>query len=311
MKGKILVTPRSLTRSGHPALDAISDAGYEVVTCTPGQTPTEDELVELVPGCAGYLAGVEPVTARVLDAADSLQVIGRNGTGIDNVDLAKAEEKGIKVCRAQGANARGVAELTFAQILSLVRSIPFSDAAMKSGQWERRKGIELAGRTLGLVGCGKIGQITAGFALAFGMKVLAYDPYPKGDFAPGGPFAYASLDHVLTGADIVTLHCPALPDGTPLLDEAAIGTMKQGVYVVNTARGSLIDQHALLAALEEGRVAGVAVDAFDSEPPADWRLVQHPRCIATPHIGGFTSESVSRAASVAVQNILDVLRTAR
>lgn len=307
MKGKILVTPRSLTRSVHPALDAMADAGYEIVACTPGEMPTEDELVQLVPGCVGYLAGVERVTERVLDAADSLRVIGRNGTGIDNVDLAKAEEMGIKVCRAEGANARGVAELTFSLILSLVRSIPFSDVAMKGERWERRKGIELQGRTLGLVGCGKIGQMTAEFGLAFGMKVIAFDPYPNPDFAPGGGFSYEPLDRVLAEADIISLHCPALPDGAPLLDEAALRTVKQGVYVVNTARGSLIDQDAILAALKDGRVAGVAVDAFDPEPPTDWRLVEHPRCIATPHIGGFTDESVSRAASVAVQNILDVL----
>ena len=307
MAGKVLVTPRSLTRSGHPALNRLEEAGYEVVFCTKGEQPDEDELVALVPDCAGYLAGVERISARVLQAATQLKVISRNGTGVDKIDLAAAEKCGVRICRAQGANARGVAELALASMLAMVRSLPFSDTAIKAGAWERRKGIELDGRTLGLVGCGKIGQLVAGFALALGMDVLACDPYPDEDFAPPERFAYAQLGRVLAEADVVTLHCPPAEDGSPLIDAAAIAGMKQGVYIVNTARAELVDDAAVLDAIQAGQVAGLATDVYRTEPPTERALTESDRVIATPHVGGYTDESVTRAVEVAVANMLTVL----
>lgn len=300
----VLVTPRSLTRDGHPALDRLTEAGYAVILSTPGQFPTEDELHALLPGCVGYLAGVEPITAAVLDAATELKAISRNGTGIDAIDMAAAERNGIRVLRAAGANARGVAELAVGHILAATRSIPQSDAAMKDGRWERRTGIELRGRTLGLVGCGTIGRLVAGFAAAFDMEVLAFDPCPDPAFHPAEGFAWADLEAVLSAADIISLHCPALPDNRPLIDGAAIEAMKDGVYLVNTARGSLLDDEAVLAALDAGTIAGVALDAFTPEPPGDRRLVAHERVVATPHVGGYTIESVDRAVAAAVDNLL-------
>ncbi len=304
---KILVTPRSVTRNGHRTLDKLTLAGYEVIFSTPGQFPTEEELIELLPGCVGYLAGVEPITAKVLDAATDLKAISRNGTGADSVDLEAAERNGIKVCRAIGANARGVAELAFGHILAAVRSIPFSDAAMKKQDWQRRKGIELENRTLGLVGCGKIGQLVAKFAAGFDMKVLAYDPYPSADFNPTGDFVYVELDEVLAKSDFLSLHCPANSDGTPLIGIEAVSKLKEGVYIVNTARGTLLDTDAIVAALDNGKIAGVTLDAFEPEPPTDWRLAEHQSVVATPHIGGFTSESVHRAMSVAVDNLMEAI----
>ncbi len=307
---KILVTPRSVTKNGHPALEALTAAGYEIVFSTPGCFPTEEELLELLPGCVGYLAGVETISAKVLDAATDLKVISRNGTGVDSVDLGAAERNGIQICRAQGANARGVAELTFAHILSTIRSVSFSDRALKNGEWTRRKGIELGGRTLGLVGCGKIGQIVAGFAVAFGMRVRAHDPYPDESFSPDGDFAYCSFHELLTCADIISLHCPPKTDGSPVIDRTTIEAMKSGVHIVNTARASLLDDEAVLAELDSGKIAGVTFDAFRVEPPDDWHLVKHARVTATPHIGGFTEESVAKAMTVAVENLLSLLELA-
>jgi len=304
---KILVTPRSVTRDGHPALEKLTEAGYELVFSTPGAFPGEDELLELLPGCVGYLAGVEEISSRVLDAAKGLQVISRNGTGVDSIDLGAADRNGIKVLRAVGANARGVAELTMGGIIAAVRSIPFSDAAMKDRQWSRRKGIELSDRTLGLIGCGMIGRLVAGFALAFDMDVIACDPYADMSYKPSKRFAFASIDDVLAGSDIISLHCPP-QDGGALIDAASIEKMKDGVYIINTARASLIDDRAVLAGLESGKIAGVVVDAFDPEPPADWRLAGHSKVIGTPHIGGFTPESIDRAVSAAVDNLLQALK---
>lgn len=304
---RILVTPRSVTAAGgHPSLEALVDAGYEIVYSAAGKQPSEAELVALLPGCVGYLAGVEPITERALSAADALRVISRNGAGVDSVDLKAAEARGIRVCRAEGANARGVAELTIGLMFALVRAIPLNDAALKTGGWERRKGIELTGRTLGLVGCGRIGRYVAECALGLGMKVLAYDLYPDAAYNPGPGFAYAGLEEVIARADVLSLHCP--PAGRPLIDADAIAAMKPGVYVINTARHGLIDDDAALAALESGRIAGLALDVHAKEPPDDRRLASHPRVVATAHIGGFTSESVDRAMSAAVGNLLEALR---
>jgi D-3-phosphoglycerate dehydrogenase / 2-oxoglutarate reductase len=304
MPGKILVTPRSLTHGGHPALSRLQAAGYELVFCTPGKQPAEDELLRLLPGCVGYLCGVEKVSADVLRAAKDLRVISRNGTGVDNIDLAAARDCRITVCRAEGANARGVAELTMALILALVRSVPFSDARLKQGGWERREGIELEGRTLGLIGCGRIGRMVARFALAFDLKVLAYDPFPDASFHPAGPFQFVGLDALWPQANLVSLHCPPTADGRPLLHRETIALLPKGAYVVNTARAALLDDDAVLSALDAGQIAGVATDVFPEEPPRDLRLVRHPKVIAAPHLGGFTRESVARAVEVAVDNLL-------
>jgi D-3-phosphoglycerate dehydrogenase / 2-oxoglutarate reductase len=303
---KILVTPRSLTKSGHPSLEEFRRAGYEVVFSRPGSFPTEEELLLLLPGCVGYLAGVEPVCARVLDAAKQLRVIGRNGTGVDNIDIDAARRNGIAVCRAEGANARGVAELAFGHILASARAIPSSDHDLKQSKWERSKGFQLERRTLGVIGCGKIGRLVAGFALSFDMEVIAHDLCPENPL-PSMHFSFGTFDEVIARADIISLHCPAMDDGSALVNRRTIASMKKGVYLVNTARAGLMEDDAVLEALDTGQIAGVATDVFRAEPPEDWRLARHSRVIATPHIGGFTDEGVDQAVSVAVKNMLDVL----
>ncbi len=305
--GKILITPRSITRDGHHCLGRLSDAGYELSFAPAGRKPTAEELTQLLPRCVAMLAGVETISADVLDAADRLRVIARNGVGVDNIDLQAAERLGIKVCRAVGANARGVAELAIGLIFSLARAIPFSDCRMKSRQWERREGFELAGKTLGIIGCGFIGQQTACLAMGLGMRVVAFDPVPCESFRPGGEFSYAAFSDVLAKSDVISLHCPPPADGKPIIDAAALAAMKAGAVIVNTARPELFDEDAVLDALDSGRLAGLATDVHRQEPPADTRLVGHDRVIATPHIGGYTRESVDRAVAMAVDAILENL----
>ena len=309
----IIVTPRSLSSPPHPLLDGFRDAGFEVVFPSPGKQPTEDELLAAIPDAVGFLAGVEPISARVLDAAKNLKAISRNGTGVDNIDLDATERLGIAVLRAEGANARGVAELAFAHMLAAVRDVVNSSTEIRSGRWTRTKGIELFGRRLGLIGCGRVGKMVAELGVAFGMVVRAYDPYPDTGFKPvsakggAGEFAYASFDEVVADADVVSLHSPTPADGSPVIDARALGLMKKGVVIVNTARYELLDAAAVLAALENGAVGAVTLDAFAEEPPKDRRLVDHPRVISTPHIGGFTTESVDRASEAAVENLLVAL----
>jgi|688.fasta_scaffold09813_6 phosphoglycerate dehydrogenase-like enzyme len=301
--GKILVTPRSLTTGGHPALARLTAAGYEVVLGPAGKMPTAEDLMRLLPGCVGWLAGVERIGDDVLAAATDLRVITRNGTGVDAIDLDAARRRGIDVRRAEGANARGVAELAIGLILAIARSIPFSDAAIKAGGWERRKGIELEGKTLGIVGCGKIGRIVAGIARGLGMHVVGHDPFAK----DSANLPLLAIDDLLAASDVITLHCPPPADGTPLLDARRLALTKPGVLIVNTARHELIDIPALVAAIDRGHVAGAALDVFDAEPPIGRAHLASDRVIATPHIGGFTDESVDRAVDVAVDNLLEAL----
>jgi phosphoglycerate dehydrogenase-like enzyme len=305
---KILVTPRSLTRTGHPALNLLRQADYEVIFSTPGKQPDEEELLRLLPGCVGMLAGVERISARVLEAAKELKAISRNGTGIDNIDLKAAERLNIRILRAEGANARGVAELAIGLVFAGVRAIPYSDAQMKAGNWNRKKGMEIDGRTLGLIGCGKVGKLVAQMALGLGMMVIAYDLYPEQSFTPSSKFRFATLDEVLQMSDVISLHCPPTQDGTPLIGKEAVVKMKKGVYLVNTARPGLIDEETVLEALNNGEIAGFATDIFHEEPPEMNELFSHENVITTPHIGGFTVESVNNAARVAVENLLNYLQ---
>lgn len=306
---RILITPRSLTRHPDPALCALADDGYELVFSRAGETPSEAALLDLLPGCVGWLAGVEPVSPRVLEAAPGLRAISRNGSGWDNLPLDTARRLGIQVLRAGGANARGVAELAVGLMLASLRHVPEQHSALKAGGWQRRPGIEIENRTLGLIGCGAVGRLVARFALALDARVRVFDPYPDPGFMPAGDFAWVPLGQVLAEAEMLSLHCPMPADGGAVLDEAAIGRLRAGCHVVNTARAALVDEAAMLSALESHHVHVYATDVFAMEPPELSPLLAHPRVIATPHIGGLTTESVRRATIAAVENLRQALRT--
>jgi len=306
---RMLITPRSLTSTPSPALEPLRKAGFELVFSTPGEMPDEAELLDLVPGCIGWLAGVEPVSPIVLAAADRLRVISRNGSGIDNLPLAECARRGIAVERAMGANAVGVAELTLALMLAACRHIPETAHGLRSGQWPRIKGREIAGATVGIVGMGAIGRRVCAMVTAMGASVLAHDPAEPAVRGCGGTVRYVPLPRLIADADVLTLHCPMTDDGVPLLNAEAVDTMPQGAIVVNTARAGLVDETALVAALDGGRIATYATDVFAEEPPRDRTLAAHRSVIATSHIGGLTDGSVMRATECAVSNLLKVLVT--
>jgi D-3-phosphoglycerate dehydrogenase len=306
---RIAITPRSLSGVHHPALAALEAEGYELVFPSPGRVPSPEELRATIPGCVGYLAGTERIDEALLSRAPSLRVVSRNGVGVDAVDLQAAERLGVTVVTAPASNAQGVAELAVTLLLALARRIPWHDARLKHDDWSRRQGIEVAGRTLGVIGCGQIGQRVTRMALGLGMRVRAFDAYPSPSFDPGDGFEWAELAGVLD-ADFITLHAPGSPDG-PLIDAAALAAMRPGGFLVNTARASLVDLDAVLDALRSGRLAGFATDVFDTEPPEPHPLFTDDRVIVTPHLGGYTEESVDRAAEAAVGNLLRVLRSRR
>ncbi|KAB0682786.1 NAD(P)-dependent oxidoreductase [Aureimonas leprariae] len=305
---RILVTPRSLTATPHPAVEALRAQGFDLVYSTPNALPDESELCRLLPGTVGWLAGVEPVSTRALGSADALRVVSRNGSGVDNLPLPLLAERGITLCRADGGNAAGVAELSVALALAALRQIPFADAGIKAGGWPRRRGREIRGRSVGVVGCGAVGGEAARLFAALGADILAFDPArPPLDIAPER-VRWVDLATLFREADIVTFHCPIMPDGRPLLDRAALAAMKSDAVVVNTARAGLVDEAALLEALEAERLFAYATDVFAEEPPRSLVLAGHSRVIATSHIGGFTEESVDRVTALAVENLVRALR---
>jgi D-3-phosphoglycerate dehydrogenase len=304
---KILITPRALTRDGHPALERLRAAGYTLAFCTAGKTPTEAELMQLIPDCVGWLAGVEPVSAAVIDAAHSLKAISRNGTGVDNLPMEAIRQKGIAVLRAEGANARGVAELAITLMMSAMRHVPAIDAGMKSGNWLRLLGREIEGRTVAVIGYGRIGSEFAKMACGLGARVRGYDPFITQPTRPIGDFVWHRDFDLLDGADIVSLHAPGRRDGQALLGAIELARLAPSAVVVNTARASLVSAEAMLDALGSGQVGVYATDVFEQEPPLPSPLLAHPNVIRTSHIGGYTEESVRRATTTAVENLLRTL----
>ncbi len=301
--GRVAVTPRSLSAHGHPALQLLTEAGLEVVFPAPGRTPTRQEQLAVLPDCVAYLAGVEPIDAGLIAACPRLKVIARNGVGVSNIDLDAARDAGIEVVAAPGANAQGVAELAVGLMFAAARHLPYSDAQLKSGRWERQEGAELDGRRLGVVGMGQIGRRVARIGLGIGMRVAGYDLRRDPALELPASFRWDDLDTLLSESDVISLHVP--PGPIPLLGHREFAAMRRGAVVINTARAELVDETAALAALESGQLAAYAVDAFIREPPEDLRLVRHPNVIATPHIGGYTDASVERATRAAVHAILD------
>ena len=247
-----------------------------------------------------------PVTAAVMDAASGLRIVARHGVGVDDVDLAEAARRGILVTRAPGSNTRAVAEHTMALILALAKDLRVLSAAVGAGGW-RGGGTQVrdvAGLRLGLLGCGMIGRAVAGLAEAFGMEVMAFDPAG----APGIAAA-PTLEALLARTDVLSLHLPFSSGTRHVIDGAALALLPAGAFVVNTARGGLIDEAALLAALESGHVAGAGLDVFETEPPgADDPLRRHPRVIVTPHVAGVTAGSLVTMGVMAAECIAAVLQ---
>jgi D-3-phosphoglycerate dehydrogenase len=300
---RILITPRSLTAVGLEnvrELDHLRALGHELVAGPAGRLPTEAELIFLVAGVDAWLAGVEPISAQVLEAASSLKIISRNGVGADAIDLAAATSHDIEIVLARGANSRGVAELTILLALAALRDLPRANTDMKQGTWLRGLGREMPDITLGLIGFGAIGRLVAQLASAFGTTVLAHDAYTE----VSSNAVSATLREVFERSDVVSLHSPPAADGTPLVTAEVLGWMKPGSILINTARSTLVDDTAVLDALSREHLAAYAVDAFDSEPPVLNELHRHPNTILTPHIGGFTAASTRRATELAVTNLL-------
>src|SRR3989454_4189328 len=291
------------------ALELLRAEADWIVDARPGRPPAV-LAAELSDADSLLVRSATRVDAALLSAAPRLRIIARAGTGVDNVDVATASARGILVVNAPGANSISVAEHAWALMLGLARRIPAADRAMKDGKWEKKKflGTELRGKTLGVAGLGRIGQEVAQRARAFGMRVVAHDPFISKEIAAGVGAELMSLDAMCAAADYITLHLPSTADTKRLFNDERFARCKPGVRLINTARGELVDERALRHAIESGNVAGAALDVFEQEPPSDWSLAQLPQVIATPHIAASTEEAQELVGIETAATVRDFLR---
>lgn len=292
-------------------LNLFRDAGYSVETADPIKDPAA-LAAKLANVDAVLVRSATQVSAEALAGATNLKVIGRAGAGVDTIDVEAATARGIAVMNAPDGNTLAAAEHAISLLFALARHIPKADAGMKAGEWPKTglTGFELEGKRLGVIGLGRIGATVARKAAGIGMEVAAYDPFLPAAAADRMSVPMKSLDELLAWADIVTLHIPRTKDTTNLLSEERLRTMKKGAYVINAARGGLVDEAALIRLLDEGHLAGAALDTFATEPlPKDSPLRQHPRLILTPHLGASTSEAQQAVSTILARQIIDFLKT--
>ena len=266
------------------------------------------ERARLMSEARAVIAGTQPITAADIAAAERLEIIVRTGVGYDSVDVAAATERGVPVCITAGANRHAVAEQVFALLLASARRLPENLATLARGEWAQPTGRELRGATLGILGLGSIGKAVATIAEGFGMEVVAYDPFFDAEFAAAHGIRRAELDELLRTADFVTLHL-FLDDSTRhLIDAARLRSMKSDAVIVNTARGGIVDEVALVEAVRRGEIGGAALDVFATEPlPADSALLTTPGIIVTPHVAGATREARRQSGLMAAQNVIETL----
>jgi len=297
----VALTIRSFDQGG-PAMGKLRESCRGGVVNRSGKRLSEGEVSRAIGGAEGVIAGTEPFSRQVLEACPGLRIISRVGTGTDSIDLAAARARDIRVFTTPESPVQAVAEHTLALLLSALRGIPRRNELMRKGEEAVEPGTLLAGKTAGVIGLGRIGMKVAGMLGCLGCRVIAYDPYRK-DPAPGGIRLAPSLADLVAGVDILTLHATAQPGGGPILDGTLLGQCRRGVVIVNAARGSLIDEDALVRALEEGRVAAAGLDVFPREPYRG-PLLRFPQVTATPHVASNTVETRREMEMEAVENLI-------
>lgn len=306
---RVLVTPRSYGRHDPQLMTELEAAVDEVIYNPFGRPLTSSEVQELLPGCDGYIAGLDTIDRAAIEAADRLRVIARYGVSVDRVDLEAARDKGIVVTNTPGANSTSVAELAIGLMLSLARMIPLANQETRAGKPPRMQGVSLEGKLVGLLGLGAIGKCVARRLQGFDCTVMAYDPAVDAAGAREVGAVLCSQEEVVTKSDFLSLHVPVLPETRGLLDASFLAQMKPGAFLINTARGELLDEVALLEALRSGHLRGAALDAFAQEPPSeDHPLFTLPQVIATPHMGAHTDGAINAMGWGALRGCLAVLR---
>lgn len=305
---KILVTPRSFGKTDPTVFDRLANAGYEVIRNPYGSILTEDQLMESLNGCIGLIAGVDPITKKVIEHAKDLQAIAKYGVGIDNIDVTTCEARGIRLSRTVGANADAVADYAFALMLAVARKVVAIDARCRRDDWGKITTTDVSGKTLGLLGLGAIGRKVAKRAAGFDMTVLAYDPFWDDEYAQANGIIKSEPNQIYQQADFISLHLPLLDSTRNMIAAREIDLMKPETILINTARGGLVDEEALLEALISKTIYGAGIDAFSQEPLADRRWYELDNVVMGSHTAASTVGATEKMGQMAVTNLLADLK---
>jgi D-3-phosphoglycerate dehydrogenase / 2-oxoglutarate reductase len=306
---RLLVTPTSFGKTDPSIRDALEAAVGEVVYNPLTRPLRSSELIPLLAGCDGYIAGLDEIDRAAIHSANRLRVISRYGVGVDNIDLDAARDRGIIITNTPGANAVSVAELTIAMLLALARSLISASGATRRGEWPRMSGLTMEEKTIGLLGLGAIGQQVARRLQCFDCRILASDPYSSTNFAARYNIQLLPTDEMARQADFLSVHIPLTNANRELINADFLRTMKPGSFLINTARGELVNEDDLTEALKSGHLRGAALDVFNAEPPpVDHPLLHMQQVIVTPHCGAHTDGAIRQMGRMSIHDCLAVLR---
>ena len=301
---KVLTTPRSYGKTDPQVFDMLRQAGLEVVRNDTGGILDKETIKTMLADCDGVIVGVDPMDAEVIAAAPRLKAIAKYGVGVDNIDLDAAKARGIKVSRTVGANSEAVADYAMALILAVARKTVLIDRQCRKGDWKKITTRDVTGGTIGILGLGAIGKNVAQRAQGFGMTVMAYDPFWPEEYAREHHIARADPDEIYARCDVISLHLPLTPETENIIGAAELAKMKPDAILVNTARGGLIDENALLDALEAGRLYGAGIDASSSEPPKDPPWLTLDNVVLGSHCAASTSGASRNMGRMATANLI-------
>lgn len=304
MKEKVLTTPRSYGKNMPELFERLEAAGYEVVKNPTGGILEKEAMKELIADCSGIIVGVDPLDAEVLACAPKLRAIAKYGVGVDNIDLDYCKAHGVKVSRTVGANSEAVADYAMTLIMAVARKAVMIDRKCRAKDWGKISTRDVSGATLGLFGLGAIGKHVARRAQGFGMKVLAYDPYWPEEYAKANGIERADAETIFRSADFISLHLPLMESTRNFVGEKEIAMMKKDAVLINTARGGLIDEAALLRALKEDRIYGAGIDAFAQEPPEDPAWFELDNVVIGSHCAASTVGATRNMGRMATENLI-------
>ncbi|WP_249298770.1 phosphoglycerate dehydrogenase [Feifania hominis] len=302
--GKILITPRSFAKTDDTPKRLLMEAGYELICNPAGSILTREQMQELIEDADGVIIGVDPLDREIISAGRKLRAIAKYGVGTDNIDLAFARERGIPVSVTAGANSNAVADYAFALILACARQLTQINEMCHRKNWGKVVTGDVYGKTIGIIGLGAIGKGVARRARGFDMTVLAYDALWDEAYAEENGIVRAQLEEIYRESDFISLHIPLTPQTENLIDEEAFKMMKKGAVLVNTARGGLVDETALIQALHDGTLSAAGIDAFAQEPPDCEKLYSLPNLIMGSHCGASTRGAAEQMSRMAAENIL-------
>lgn len=301
---KVLVTPRSFGKTDPFAFQILRDAGFEVVVNDSGGILTREGLAERLADCDGVVLGVDPLDAGVLAQAPKLKAVAKYGVGVDNIDLEECKRRNIKVSRTVGANSDAVADYAFALMLTAARRVAEIDGMCRKGDWSKVTGLDVCGKTLGLLGLGAIGKGMVARAKGFGMRVLAHDVFWDAAYAAAAGVEQALPEQIYREADFISLHLPLTEETRGMIGAAQLEAMKPTAIVVNTARGGIIDEEALLQALKNKVIYAAGIDAFEQEPPANKEWFELPNVVLGSHSAASTNGATEKMGRMAAENLV-------